>query len=453
MFAFEAASQAALSSHELCSGWYSRRAVNPEHASNRPSRENAGESAPAGRRPRVGIVLIGGASEGGGGTGRRFARLFQYLQGADPDARACEVLLVTPPSFLDLMSRSSIEIDPDVRVVEFPPGAARPGRSLFGKLADHRDSSARLSKIAREARLDLVHIPIPHLAYAPFLLRAEDDIRTTFSMTAAVGSFDTMNWKAKLLYRLGFERAEAIDTLYTDVAARFPSYADKIHVSPCSFTDYSRFQPAAQKENVVVFAGRLEPFKNPLLFVDAVGLAAVGLRQAGWRCEMYGDGELKSQVEGRIAQRGVADLVSLDRVPDLSGPLARARVFTSLQETENYPSQVLLEAMACGNAIIATDVGDTSRLVDELVGVPLPDAQPETLARELLGLVSDSGRVDALAAQARERILEEHSVARYADYLEGFWQNALARESACPPPSTFQLGRMLAGGALGLSFR
>jgi glycosyltransferase involved in cell wall biosynthesis len=40
----------------------------------------------------------------------------------------------------------------------------------------------------------------------------------------------------------------------------------------------------------------------------------------------------------------------------------------SLQTDNNYPSQAVLEAMACGNAIIATDVGDTRMFVNEQNG-------------------------------------------------------------------------------------
>ncbi len=404
------------------------------------------------QKPRVGIVLIGGASEGGGGTGRRFARLFEFLQQTPKAEQGCEVFLVTPRDFLELMSRSSIEIDESVRVIDFPQSTATPGASPLDRLAVHRDASEHLARLAKQAAFDLVHIPIPHLAYAPYLLRKPDGVHTTFSMTAAIGAFDSLNWKAKLLYRLGFERADAIDTLYSDVPDRFPSFARKIHVSPCSFTDYSRFQPASDKSNTIVFAGRLEPFKNPLLFVDAVALASETLRETGWRCEMYGDGELKGEVETRIAERGVADLVTLDRVPDLSAALSRSRIFASLQQTENYPSQVLLEAMASANAVIATDVGDTRRLVDEEVGRLIPPGDPGALARCLEGVVRDASDIDVLAARARDRILGQHTVARYADYLQAFWLEALGQTQSTPPPSWTKLARMALGGALGFSF-
>lgn len=404
----------------------------------------------SGTKPKIGLVLIGGASEGGGGTGRRFARLFQHLQAGDSRS---DVWLITKPEFLELMERSSIPIDAGKNVLFFQDGPAKPGSRVASKLADYRDASARLAKLVLEHNFDLVHIPIPNLVYAPYLLRSPDGVRQAFSMTAAVGSFESMNWKAQLLYRIGFECADAIDTLYSDIADRFPSYANKLHVSPCSFTDYSRYQPAAEKENWIVFAGRLEAFKNPELFVEATHLASDTLRAKGFKCLLFGDGELRGSVEEKIAGLGLSDLIEIDQVPDLSATLNRSRIFVSIQQTENYPSQVLLEAMAAGNAVIATDVGETRRIVDQEVGVLIGAQTPEALAEALRNLSSDDEQRERLARNARSRILDQHTLDRFASYMEQFWFDALDSTAAPPRPTWPHLATMLLGGAVGVKFR
>ena len=98
----------------------------------------------SGTKPKIGLVLIGGASEGGGGTGRRFARLFQHLQAGDSRS---DVWLITKPEFLELMERSSIPIDAGKNVLFFRDGPAIPGSGFASKLVDYRDASARLAKI------------------------------------------------------------------------------------------------------------------------------------------------------------------------------------------------------------------------------------------------------------------------------------------------------------------
>ena len=53
---------------------------------------------------------------------------------------------------------------------------------------------------------------------------------------------------------------------------------------------------------------------------------------------------------------------------DMTEIMPRAVAFFSLQENENYPSQSLLEAIACGCFCIATDCGDTGRIIKSEFG-------------------------------------------------------------------------------------
>ena len=411
--------------------------------------EDVNQLQAPGNKPKIGLVLIGGASEGGGGTGRRFARLFQHFQRTPSRSN---VSLVTTPEFLELMERSSIPIDANKNVIYCESTAIKSGAGPLDKLGHYRDASAKLASLVTEHEFDVVHIPIPNLLYAPYLLDGPEGVRHVFSMTAAVGSFDSMHWKSQLLYRIGFEACDAIDTLYSDIAERFPSYANKLHVSPCSFTDYSHYQPANEKERSIVFAGRLEGFKNPELFVEATSLAADVLRQHRWTCKLFGDGELRARVEAQIAHYGLSDLIEIDQVPDLSSELNRSSIFTSIQLTENYPSQVLLEAMAAGNAVIATDVGETRKIVDEEVGLLFDPQTPENLAQAMTRLVSDDALRDRLASNARDRILEEHTVERFAAYMENLWVAALADPMPSPRLSRLRTGRLIAEAAAGLKF-
>ncbi len=103
--------------------------------------------------------------------------------------------------------------------------------------------------------------------------------------------------------------------------------------------------------------------------------------------------------------------------------LGEARVFVSLQRTDNYPSQALLEAMACGAAAVATDVGLTWKLVDETVGARVK-AEPAAVAEAVLALLDHPDRADAMGRRARERVIRDHSMEKYLDYMEGLYARA-----------------------------
>jgi glycosyltransferase involved in cell wall biosynthesis len=217
-------------------------------------------------------------------------------------------------------------------------------------------------------------------------------------------------------------RAVTIDALtgpIRDGLVRSGTDPDRIRVSPGSFVDTDRFRGEAGKEPWVVFTGRLVEEKNPLLFVEACALVQARLKDRLPRLRFYliGDGPLREQVEARIDKLGLAGSVETGWRDDVERVLAAAAVFVSLQRTDNYPSQALLEAMACECAAVATDVGQTERLVDEAAGhrvAPSPAAVAEAIGR----ILDDPARAREMGRQGRRRVLEFHSTDAYLDYVE-----------------------------------
>jgi glycosyltransferase involved in cell wall biosynthesis len=78
--------------------------------------------------------------------------------------------------------------------------------------------------------------------------------------------------------------------------------------------------------------------------------------------------------------------------------------------------------MACGNAIVATDVGETWRLVDETTGVRVL-ATPAALASAINQLLADPALAERQRA-ARQRVLAAHAPERFLAYMIGVYQHA-----------------------------
>ena len=106
----------------------------------------------------------------------------------------------------------------------------------------------------------------------------------------------------------------------------------------------------------------------------------------------------------------------LGRRDDAHRVLAGQDIATSASYSEAFPN-VIGEAMACGVPCVATDVGDSARVVGE-TGRTVPARQPRALARAWADLIDmgRDGRV-ALGLAARCRIVEHYGlpsvVARY----------------------------------------
>ncbi|MBI3969906.1 MAG: glycosyltransferase family 4 protein [Chloroflexi bacterium] len=195
-----------------------------------------------------------------------------------------------------------------------------------------------------------------------------------------------------------------------------------------NFTDVARFSPAPAKEPRVTFAARLHPEKGALLFLGAI--ARVHRAYPDARFALMGKGEQEREVDRRIAELGLAGCVERGFASDLAPLFARSTIFVSCQRHENLGSSSLLEAMAAGNAIVATDVGSTASIVDSSVGIRVP-VDPAAIAAAIAALLADPARTAALGRAARQRVLERYEPQTYVERLMRVY--AAASHRTCVP--------------------
>ncbi len=171
-------------------------------------------------------------------------------------------------------------------------------------------------------------------------------------------------------------------------------------VAPCSFSDYSMAQYAPVKDIDLLMMARFVPGKGYDL------LEQIQWDILGCNVHCYGSGPLRIDIKN--AYIGYAD--------NPYQIYSRTKIFLSLQKEENYPSQAALEAMASGCAIIATDVGETRRFLDETCAV-LIDYSADSLKAAVIKLLCDDYLRSCLGSRARERVLREHTIEFYAKYF------------------------------------
>jgi glycosyltransferase involved in cell wall biosynthesis len=227
------------------------------------------------------------------------------------------------------------------------------------------------------------------------------------------------------LYRWALRQASLVDALTDSVRGAVQREGvppERVLVSAGSCVDTVRFHPAPIKQPWVVFTGRLVEDKNPVLFVQACALVRrrLGTKLPALRFFLLGDGPLRETVKAQARQHGLESCLEIGWRDHVETILEQTLVFVSLQRTDNYPSQALLEAMASGAAVVATDVGLTRKLVDQTVGLVV-DPTPESVARAVVSLLNDPAHAEAMGLRGRTRVVQEHSLDAYLDYLESLY--------------------------------
>ncbi len=155
---------------------------------------------------------------------------------------------------------------------------------------------------------------------------------------------------------------------------------------------------------LVVSVGRLSHQRAP-----DVALAALALmRTPAARLRLVGDGPERATIEEQAAALGIADRVELvgfrrDVAPDL-----RAADVVMIPSRYDGMALVMLEAMACGGAIVATRVPGTSALDSAGILVPVDNAR--SLAAAVDALLADPTRRQALGHAARTRAVEHYAL-------------------------------------------
>jgi len=199
---------------------------------------------------------------------------------------------------------------------------------------------------------------------------------------------------------------------------------ESVSITPCSFTDYSKCKIGDKNIFQVAFAGRLEKDKNPELFLEAA--IKLSKKYPEILFHIMGEGRLSEDIKSQVTNSGFNNIIFNGFHPNPTEIFATTSVFFSIQTTNNYPSQSVLEAMACGNVIVATNVGDTRMFINENNGI-LINLELDELVNAIEMLYLDKKLRERLGKNAYSYVRENHTIEKVADYYVNLFNKASIR--------------------------
>lgn len=159
---------------------------------------------------------------------------------------------------------------------------------------------------------------------------------------------------------------------------------------------------------VAINIARVDPMK------DHDTLAATAVACPDWTFVAVGEGTEKLT--------GPPNLRGLGRRSDVARLAAAADVVLSTSAFGEGFSNALAEGMACGLVPVATDVGDSARLVGQ-AGWMVSPRSPGKIAEILIGFARmGEGERNARGAAARQRIVSEFNISRMVDRFDRLYR-------------------------------
>jgi glycosyltransferase involved in cell wall biosynthesis len=180
-------------------------------------------------------------------------------------------------------------------------------------------------------------------------------------------------------------------------------------------------------ELLIVSIGNLYPVKGHAVLLRALAELEEQGGAPQWRLAIAGRGEDEQRLRSIAHDAGITARAHLlgfrSDAPDI---LAAGDIFVMPSLSEGLPL-ALIEAMATGLAIVASDVGGIPEVVARgREAVLVPAASPTALAAAIRGLLDDPVRRATLGAAAQRRAHRDFSVARMADAYEALYRGAAA---------------------------
>lgn len=234
---------------------------------------------------------------------------------------------------------------------------------------------------------------------------------------AAAPRAPSFTWRESLTplaRQFSYPMADAIIAPCQEVAKQLSEVlvfgsAKKVHVIPnpidvdriIQMSSEAGHWPFPERTPVVVACGRLDPSKGFDILLRAVAMV---VQKRSVHLAILGEGRERAALTRLAEELGIAQNVSF--VGFVKNPFryfARAQVFVLSSRSEGFPN-VLLQAMACGSQVVATDcpTGPNEIIVDPAQGLLVPTEDAQALSEAIIKQLSAPAKNPVAMARSRD---------------------------------------------------
>lgn len=317
-----------------------------------------------------------------GGVNAHIAGLREALQ-----ERGHEVLILAPADgpvpagVVDLGPSIPISYNGSVARISFNPSVA-----------------GQLSHALKEFHPDVIHIHEPFSPGASFLALLEAHVPTVGTFHMGKEECKLYDYLAPILTPLWMKLGARICVSPVAQATIQRHFSGPVHIIPNGI-DTRPFAKvgAPPKRPTIAFLGRLEERKGARILLEALPY----LKQEVPDVEVLiaGDGPQRAMLEAAYP-----DVTFLGRVRDVTELASKATLFCVPSLGGESFGIILLEAMASGRPIVASDLPSYRGILGSGSGLLVPPGDPKALAHALAQVLNDPALAESMVKTGRRHV-------------------------------------------------
>jgi glycosyltransferase involved in cell wall biosynthesis len=227
-----------------------------------------------------------------------------------------------------------------------------------------------------------------------------------------------------LTHRMAHGIVANCEEMKRHLTADYDYPADRIQVC-YNGIDTARFSPQPRQADDLVIGtvGVLRPEKNLGLLLEA--FARVQSLRPGMKLVIVGSGPERERLVARSVELGISSRCTFEpTTADVPAFMRAIDIFVHPSLSEGLPNAVM-EAMACGCAVIASRVGGCAELIEHgRTGLLVPPGDLEALTACLASAIGDDTPRRKMAAAAADE-MQNFSLARAAARMQSIYESYL----------------------------
>jgi len=310
-------------------------------------------------------------------------------------------------------------------------------RALGGSLQLLRDCF-RITKLLSRRRFDVIHLVTSgHLAafrdlsvsYLAGWFGVGLVYHIRFGRIPSLVGGRSLEWRLIRMVMRRAARVILIDAATFDAVSRVEPCVATFLIPNCVDIDaLPQSVPRDEGARTALFLGWVVPTKGVGELVEAWSR----LNPPGWRLDIVGpvdDSYRNALLAGHVA----ANIRFVGQVSheEAMRRMAACDLFVFPSYTEGFPN-VVVEAMALGRPIIASDVGAIPEMLAESAGVLVKSRDVEALVDGLNAVIGDEKLRERLASRALERARGLYSIEVVFDAYKDLWRSVSCADLNAP---------------------